>query len=136
VSPRTRRAVYAFLAVFAITGVAHLEPWPFTGFRLFAELRRDTVRSWQIVAVDGDGRESSVALGDLPIAYRSSSRQIDSFPDLRPAERDAICDAWVGPRRHRGEDIALVRLYAKVESVRPDGPPPVRVLAYECGRSP
>ena len=38
VSARTRLFVYAFLLVFAITGIAHLERYPFSGFRLFSEV--------------------------------------------------------------------------------------------------
>lgn len=133
VSVRTRRWVHVFLAVFVITGVARLELWPFTGFRLFSEVRSAERESWQITAVDGEGIETTIRLGELPLAYRNTTRLIDGFDDLGGAERDEVCDAWVAPLRAAGTDVAEVRVYERITNVRPDGPPPVRRLAYACG---
>jgi hypothetical protein len=133
---RTRALVYAFLGVFAITGLAHLEAWPFTGFRLFSELRTSERETWVVVAVDRRGDETHVDLSDLPVGSRGSAKLIDGFDDLSRSERDAVCHAWVEPRQERGEDVAEVRVYARVDSVRPDGPPATRTLAYTCGRGP
>lgn len=129
VDPRTRRGVYGFLAVFAILGVAHLEWfWPFTGFRLFSEVRHADRGSWSIVAVDAAGDESTVRLGDLPVAYRTSTRLLPHFDDMAADERDEICAAWVQDR----DDVVEVRIYAVVTRLRPDAPPPTRTLAYTC----
>jgi hypothetical protein len=133
---RTRALVYAFLGVFAVTGFAHLEAWPFTGFRLFSELRTSERETWVVVAVDRHGGEARVDLSDLPVGSRGSAKLIDGFDDLSPSERDAVCDAWVEPRRARGDRVTEVRVYARVDSVRPDGPPATRMLAYTCGRRP
>lgn len=128
--------MYAFLAVFALTGVAHLELFPFTGFRLFSEVRTDERESWQLRAVDTNGEEAPIRLSELPVGYRSSSKLLAHFPDLSARERDEICDAWAEPLRDGGMPVLEVRVYALVQSVRPDGPPPQRQLAYECGRRP
>lgn len=133
VAPGVRRAVLGFLAAFALTGVAHLELWPFTGFRLFSEVRTAEREGWAIVAVDPAGVEHDVRLADLPVAYRNTARQIDGFDDRTPQERDEVCDAWADAVRERGQEVDHVRIYAVVASVRPDGPPPQRTLAYECG---
>lgn len=133
VSERARRWVHAFLFVFAVTGVAHLELFPFSGFRLFSELRPAERASWQLRAVDGDGTETAIRLAELPLAYRNTTRLLLEFDHLSAAARDEICDAWAQPLRDGGAPVEGVRVYAVVESVRPDGPPPRRTLAYECG---
>ena len=133
VSRRTRRAVHWFLLVFAITGVAHLELWPFTGFRLFSELRPSVRESWAIVAVDRAGDEHGVALHELPVAYRNTAKILLGFDHRSPQSRDAVCDAWATPLREAGHDVARIRIYAVTAGVRPGSPPPHRALAYECG---
>lgn len=135
VTRRTRRLVHLFLLVFAVTGVAHLELFPFSGFRLFAEVRSDERVSWQLRAVDAAGDEHPIRLGALPLAYRNTSLLLLEFPSLDAAERDAICNGWAQPRREAGEAVAAVRVYRVVEGVRPGSPPPTRTLAYECGGS-
>ena len=132
VSAITRRFVHVFLAVFVVCGVGTFEVFPFSGFRLFSELRGEERQSWQLRAVDEDGTEQPIVLADLPLSYRKTSLLLDDFDELRPAERDAICEAWAGPLRASGTVVAAVRAYQVVESVRPDGPPPVRRLAYTC----
>ena len=132
----TRRCVHAFLLVFAVTGVAHLELFPFTGFRLFSELRPQERHSWQLRAVGPDGDETPIRLSELPLAYRNTSTLLLDFDDLTQDGRDAVCDAWAQPRRDGGAVVTGVRIYAVVGSVRPDGPPPQRRLAYECGGGP
>jgi hypothetical protein len=137
VSPRTRWLLYAFLLVFAVTGIAHIELYPFSGFRLFSELRSDVRHGWQLRAVDDEGEEVGISLGDLPLGYRQTARLIPGMGDLSEEARDEICNAWAAPLRARGDDVTKIRIYRTVASVRPDGPPLERTLAYECGsRSP
>jgi hypothetical protein len=133
VSARTRHLVHAFLLVFAITGIAHLELYPFSGFRLFSELRGDERKGWQLRAVDADGGEVVFRLGDLPLGYRQAVRLIPEMDDMTQAERDEICNAWAGPLRARGLDVVGVRIYRTVMSVRPDSGPGEQTLRYECG---
>jgi hypothetical protein len=135
VTARTRRLVHLFLLVFALTGIAHLELFPFSGFRLFSELRTAERQSWQLRAVDEGGDEHAIRLADLPLGYRNSTSKLRSFGDLSAARRDEVCDAWAEPLRERGTQVTSVRVYSVVQSVRPDGPPAVRRLAYECGGS-
>jgi hypothetical protein len=133
VTARTRRLVHLFLLVFAITGVAHLELFPFSGFRLFSELRPAERHSWELRAVDPSGDELPIRLGDLPLGFRNSTTLLPGFDDLTAAERDEICDAWAGPLRADGIAVVRVHVYAVQRSVRPGSPPPERRLAYECG---
>jgi hypothetical protein len=133
VSAWTRRLVHLFLLVFAVTGVATLELFPFSGFRLFSELRPAERQSWALRAVDEAGDEIPIRLADLPLGFRNSTTLLRGFEDLSSAERDEICDAWAQPLRERDVSVVGVRIYSVVQSVRPDGPPPTRTLAYECG---
>jgi hypothetical protein len=135
VTRRTRRLLHAFLLVFALTGLAHLELYPFSGFRLFSELRQAERESWQLRAVEDDGTETPIRLAELPLGFRNTTLLLRGFDDLPAAERDAVCAAWSQPLRDRGVDVVGVRVYAVVESARPDGPPPRRRLAYECGQT-
>jgi hypothetical protein len=130
---RVRRALYAFLLAFAIAGLAHVELWPLTGFRLFSELRPAERQSWDLVAVDPTGAEHAIVLHDLPVAYRNTAKLLLGFPHRSAASRDAVCDAWAEPLRAAGRAVARVRVYEVTASVRPHGPPPQRHLAYECG---
>ena len=125
--------MHAFLLVFAITGVAHLELYPFSGFRLFSEVRDDVRISWDLRAVDQEGEEVDIDVDRLPLGYRQAKRLIPTMIDLSAHERDEMCDAWAEPLRQRGVDVVRVRVYRTVASVRPDGPPPERTLRYECG---
>ncbi len=79
-----------------------------------------------------DGDEQPLRLAELPLAYRNTTLLLRGFDDLSRGQRDEICEAWAEPLRADGADITSVRVYAVVHSVRPDGPPPRRTLAYEC----
>jgi len=136
VSRRTRWFVHAFLLVFAVCGLGRLEVFPFSGFRLFSAVRSVERHSWQIRAVDSEGTESAIVLHDLPVAYRNTTTLLRGFDELSSSERDPICAAWVTPRRDEGDDVAFVRIYEVVTTLRPDAPPPRRSVAYECGRAP
>lgn len=136
VSPRLRRGLHVFLLAVAITGLAHVELWPFTGFRLFSELRAGTRDGWEIVTVDGAGSEHVLDLHDLPVAYRYTYKVLQDFDGMSAPARDDICTAWAGPRRESGEVVGEVRVYAVTFRVRPGGGLTRRTLAYECGRTP
>jgi len=125
-----------FLLVFAISGLAHLELYPFSAFRLFSEVRGDRRTSWELRAVDADGEEREIDVDGLPLGYRQAKRLIATMRDLDAHERDALCDAWATPLREDNVDVTLVRIYRTVASVRPEGPAPVRTLQYECGSRP
>jgi hypothetical protein len=131
-----RSGVHCFLAVFLLGGLLHLELFPFSAFRLFSELRSAERQSWELRAVDRAGAEHPLDLAALPIGYRNSTTLLLDFPGMDQADRDAICDGWAGPARASGDDVVQVRVYEVTTSVRPDGPPPNRRLAYECGTPP
>ena len=128
--------MHLFLAVLLVGGVAHLEAFPFSAFRLFSELRPSVRQSWELRAVDADGAETPIRLAELPLGFRNSTTLLRDFPHLTTAERDGVCDAWAQPRRDAGHRVAGVRVYEVVDDVRPGGTAPRRRLAYDCGTSP
>jgi hypothetical protein len=83
--------------------------------------------------VDGAGVEMPIDVDHLPLGYRQAKRLIATMDDLEAHQRDALCDAWATPLREDGVQVARVRIYRTVASVQPDGPPPERILQYECG---
>lgn len=128
----TRRFVYGFLALLVLCGLAGIEAWPFSGFKLFSALRDDKRVSWQLVAVDPDGGESTIVLADLPVGFRNTTKLLGEFDDMSPDERDEVCEAWTRPHRERGEVITRVRIYEKTATLGADPPPPERELRWEC----
>jgi hypothetical protein len=68
---RTPRAlVLGALALLLVGGLAEIEAWPMTAWRLFSESRRAEQAGWSIRAVDADGTTAPVVLADLPLGYR------------------------------------------------------------------
>lgn len=129
-----RPVVYGLLAAVLVCGLARIELWPFSGFRLFSALRTGDRVSWQIVAVDGDGDEQTVQLRDLPVGFRNTTTLLPGLEEAPAPERDEVCEAWAAPLRDAGRDVALVRIYKKTTDVRPGSPPAQRELAWECAR--
>jgi hypothetical protein len=121
VRPSTRFFVWAFLAVFAVCGLAGIEAWPFSGFRLFSHVRTDQVAGWEVMAVDRDGGERPVVVGD-----RSWLHVAAGMEDLPDDERLAVCRAWV-PGAH-----VEVRVYRTWRPIDGGGSEPRRELRATC----
>ncbi len=121
VTARTRRAVHLFLLVFAVTGVAHLEVFPFSGFRLFSEVRGR--RAAQLAAPRrrrrrrGDRRSGSAS---CPLAFRNTTSLLLELPRARSGT-SGTRSATPGPTplRDAGADVARVRVYAVVRQRAP-----------------
>lgn len=116
-----------------VCGVASIDAYPFSAFKLFSSRRDDERVSWQLVAVDRAGAEHTIDLGDLPAGYRTTTIVLRDFADMAPEERDRVCDAWADGARSTGEEVESVRVYERTRLLRPDPPPSERVLVWECG---
>lgn len=133
--PRWARAFsYALITLVLLCGVASIEAWPMSAFKLFSGMRGDTRVSYQIRLVDSDGDESELAFRDLPVAYRNTHIVIPRFSRMSEDERDEYCNAWALQPRERGEDVAFLRIYRFKDHVWPDGPDTVVEAIHECGR--
>lgn len=119
VPARVRWCVWAFLAAFAFTGLAEVEAWPLTGWRLFSGLRHERSTSWAAFAVDDSGKEIPFSFASLPPAYRWGTNLVGGFANRPAGEQAEICDAWAAAARAARRDVAAIRIY-RVERVVSD----------------
>jgi hypothetical protein len=137
VPPRLKWFVRAFLAAFIVCGLAGIEAWPLTGFRLFSHLRHEQVVGWERTAVDAQGLERAINFGGLPSGYRSFVLVVTSFRSKPEDERDAMCRAWMEGLRRLDHMAVAMRIYELDQSLGPrsDGRPtsaPHRTLLVTC----
>jgi hypothetical protein len=133
----TRWFVAAFLAAFVVCGVAGIEAWPLTGWRLFADARRPVQAGWEAVTVDALGRETPVPFRDLPAGFHGNVQVLKGFAGLDAGEQAAVCRAWADAVRAGGGQVEAVRIYRTVADVSrrvgDRGAPPARELRWTCG---
>ncbi len=133
----TRWFVAAFLTLFAVCGVAGIEAWPLTGWRLFADARQPVQVAWQAVTVDAAGHETPVPFRDLPAGFHGNVQVLKGFAALGAGEQAAVCRAWADAVRARGGQVEAVRVYRTVTDVSrrvgDRGAPPAREMRFTCG---
>ena len=137
VPPHVTWFVRAFLAAFIVCGLAGIEAWPLTGFRLFSHLRHEHAVSWERTAVDAAGVERAITFDGLPDGYRSFVLLVTSFASKPRDERDAMCRAWVEGLRTLDHGAVAMRIYELDQSLLPrsGGRPasrPQRTLVVTC----
>ena len=138
VPARIRAFVWLFLAAFALCGFAKIEAWPFTGWRLFSELRHERTVSWRAMSVSASGAETRFSFGDLPAGYHWGANILSSFASRPASEQTAACDAWTEAARSRGLDVAAIRIYRLERLVsdrigRRGAPEETATLMFSCG---
>jgi hypothetical protein len=127
-----RAFVGVFLALFVGCGLLQVEAWPFSGWRLFSELRTDEVRGWLATSVDAAGIERPIPFGSFPDAYRGQLHVLQGFEGLSTSQRLDVCHAWARElAAGTGIDAVEIRIYATTDSARaPDGGE--RQLRHTC----
>lgn len=137
-APRWARAyVAALLVAIVVCGLARIEAWPLTGWRLFSALRDARQASWEVVGVDEAGIESPVPFWRLGAAYAGFTHLLRDFPGLSVAEQARVCDAWLEAAARAGEPAVSMRLYVVERDVSSrvgdrGAPPDIRRLRYTC----
>jgi len=129
--------VRAFLAAFIVCGLAGIEAWPLTGFRLFSHLRHEQAVSWERTAVDDRGLERAINFAGRPDGHGSFVLLVTSFPSKPRREQDAMCRAWVQGLRRLDHGAVAMRIYALDQPLVPrsgDRPAstPQRTLVVTC----
>jgi len=125
---RGRIVTYGALLAVALVAFTGQEAWPLSSFSLFSEIRTGQSISWELVSVDGAGREHPVPLGrDLEVS-RGATHLMPGFHARSRREQQARAEAWL-----RGSGVALstvraVRIYRVVHQVSTDGRAPGRVV--------
>ena len=112
-----RPFLYGVVVLLLVCALAGLEWWPFTGFRLFSQVRSSTDVSYEVRTVTHGGVEQSLNFGSYPPSFRQYSRLLVRMADLTTAERNRICQAWATGAAKRGVDVAQVRIYRVVRPV-------------------
>jgi hypothetical protein len=105
--PRTFSAV--FLTTFAVCAVLGLEWWPFTGWKLFSQLRVDEQVAYEARYRDGGGDE-------VPVPWTRMGEQRGFIFIMRDfAAGDGprqACSAWLdGLEHHLGADRPAITIY-------------------------
>ena len=135
--PRTARwFVRIFLLAFVVCAVAGVEAWPFTGFRLFSRPRYETQTTWAAYTVAG-GRQTHLWFDDLPRPYQGFELLMVQFRHLDPAQRSALCSAWLAEARRVRPGVNALRIYRLRVDALPRhgdraGPPISRSLVDAC----
>jgi hypothetical protein len=94
--PRFARPFVAWLvAMMAASAIFVWEPWPFTSFRLFSQLRAPDQGAWSATAVLADGEEVAYPLGGLPRGFRGFSFVMPEFVGADAQRRKELCRTWV-----------------------------------------
>jgi hypothetical protein len=138
-APRYARPFVAlFLATLVVCAVAAVNLWPFSNWELFSRLRTDRQTGWAAVAVDQSGRAHPYPIVSLGHGYRGFGFIAAHLAERSPAERNAICTAWLrGATERFGPSTRLVGIYrlAWLLSDREGerAAPPRRALAWTCG---
>ncbi len=107
----TRLFVAAFLSAFVVCGLAGLEAWPLTGWRLFSHLRTPTLTTWQAETVDPVGATTPLRFDELPRAYRNFTLIMKGFGARPPREQASACADWAAAARATGREVVAVRVF-------------------------
>jgi hypothetical protein len=134
---RVRWFVRAFLVAFAVCGLAGVEAWPLSGFRLFSHLRQEQVAWWQPVVVDHAGVASDFSFSSLPSRDRDFVLTMRAFPSMSGERQARVCRTWLGSMRTHGLEAAELRLYLVERHLVPrsnshPATPPTRTLRFRC----
>jgi hypothetical protein len=136
-----RPFVTSFLAAFLACGLAGIEAWPLTGFRLFSTLRTRYVVSWEARAVLAGGEERPIPFGRLPPSHRAFGLLAGSLAELPRESRDAACAVWAADLRALGWRLEAIRVYRVERDLLPRAEGraasrPVATLRFSCAGGP
>lgn len=124
--------------MFLLTGLAGVEAWPLTGWKLYARLRHGEFWGWQVRAIGTDGSDRAVDIRHAPAAYHGVNHFLSDFEGFSPHQRQAACLALGEVARAQygsviGE-LIIDRVRARIPT-DPDAPPQPasqRITIHRC----
>lgn len=134
-APRYARPfVVVFLVTLATCAVVAVSAWPFSSWQLFSRLRADQQTGWQAVVFDRQAREG---IERFAYGYRGFVFIVRGFSQRPPAQRNAICAAWLRDATQQfGTGADLLRIYRLQWQLsdrhRDRAAPATRTLAWTC----
>ena len=108
-----RRVTYGTLGILLAAGVAQVDFWPLSAYKLFSGVRTDTVTSTRLVATLDDGTEAMVGRGSDPV-LAPTQNFLPELADADPGTRQVMLTTWL---EQAGLDLAEVRVL-RTEHVR------------------
>ena len=113
--PRLARPFVGVMIVVMIACALFVwEPWPFTSFRLFSNLRYDHQTAWSATTVDRAGNEGPYPLGGEDHGFRGFPFTMTEFVAASPSRQDQLCRLWVESAPELvGRTAVEVRIYQR-----------------------
>ena len=132
--PTARKGLtWALVVAVATSGLAGLEAWPLTGWRLFSSRRQAVVVRFEARALAADGSEAPVPFAALPRRYSGWVHVLSEMAGQRPEQREPACRAWAEATAGvTGRSVAEVRVYEVTHDL--DRAATGVALAWTCGR--
>ncbi|MBA2478667.1 MAG: hypothetical protein H0V38_08675 [Sporichthyaceae bacterium] len=131
-----RTVTYGLCGGLLLLGIAQVEVWPLSAFRLFSGVRGPEATSWQVVVVDSDGSERLLDLAGMPDRVGLPHHLLPRLVDASPAVREDVLETYV-EAAGAGTSAVRVRVYRVVSrtSTEPDvaNIQLSRHVAYEVG---
>ena len=100
-----RRVTYGTLGMLLAAGVAQVDFWPLSAYKLFSGVRTDTVSATRLVAALDDGSEATVGRGSDPV-LAPTQNFVPALAGADAATRQVMLTTWL---EEAGLDPAEVR---------------------------
>jgi hypothetical protein len=109
-STRVKAFIGLVLVLLVGPGLADVEAWPMTAWRLFSLSRGERQTEWVIESVTADGTARPVSLEELPLRYRHAAWPMAELPDAAPQEREDVCQALLSATRDVVPELVELRI--------------------------
>lgn len=94
ISRLARAVTYGLCGGLLLLGVAQVELWPQSAFRLFSGVRGPETTSWIVVTVDAGGAEHPLDLGGMPDQVGLPHHLLPRLVDASPARRAEVLEVY------------------------------------------
>jgi hypothetical protein len=117
-----------------------IEKWPFTGWRLYSNMKGNTAGSFFAYRLDPDGSLHAIDYRELPDAYSRAPYLLEKFDRRTDAQREAVCRAIAEGERGEGREVDAIHIFWERYRVRLIDHERVkdrieRELRWECAES-